>query len=248
MENQTPFDLDSAIADFQKELVARADLNPTMQSGMETELRDSLVGLQKLGLNKEESFWLARRRLGQTQWVAKLNQEQVWRERTLWIVIGLLAVNLWAAFLNQFVAFNHESMRQQMYYSLEGVLPGWLLNYLPGWVTENGAYESLVFVVQLGHLLPVLMLAVLIARGGLKYAGRALSFILKSRVRFLIAMSIVFAIVHSIDLFYSDIVGLFYSERIRVFSLLFQFLWAFSLIALATWLIPSKKESTAQGK
>ena len=98
METQTRFDLDAAIAKWQQELAAQADLAPIVRRELETHLRDTVRELQGRGLGNEESFWLARRRVGQPgqlgEEFAKSDPANLWRERTFCIATALLVVKL----------------------------------------------------------------------------------------------------------------------------------------------------------
>jgi hypothetical protein len=61
-------------------------------------LRDTIAELQQRGLNEEESFWLARRRVGQPQQLgeefAKADPAKVWRERVFWMAAGCFAFSV----------------------------------------------------------------------------------------------------------------------------------------------------------
>ncbi len=94
MENQTRFDLTAAIENWRTELAAQANLTTEVRRELETHLHDAIAGFQKRGLNEEESFWLARRRVGKPQQLGeefvKANPEIVWRERFFWMAISLV--------------------------------------------------------------------------------------------------------------------------------------------------------------
>ena len=104
METQTRFDLNAAIAAWQQELGSQPDLTPVVRRELETHLRDTVAELQGRGLNNEESFWLARRRVGQPRQLgeefAKGDPAKVGRERVLWMVLALLIFYLWGASIN----------------------------------------------------------------------------------------------------------------------------------------------------
>ena len=95
MENQTRFDLNAAIENWRQELAAQANLTTEVRCELETHLRDSIAGFQQRGLNDEESFWLARRRVGQPPQLGeefvKADPAAVWRERVFWMAAGVLA-------------------------------------------------------------------------------------------------------------------------------------------------------------
>src|SRR5450631_3307411 len=89
MENQTRFDLNTAVENWRNELAAQPNLASDDRRELETHLRDAVAGFQQRGLNDEESFWLARRRVGQPQQLCeefvKANPTAVWRERIFWL-------------------------------------------------------------------------------------------------------------------------------------------------------------------
>ncbi|MGD0086244.1 MAG: permease prefix domain 1-containing protein [Verrucomicrobiota bacterium] len=93
MENQTRFDLNAAIGGWRQALAVQSGLSPDDRRELETHLRDAIAGFQQHGLNDEESFWLACRRVGQLQQLgdefAKADPTKVWRERAFWMVLVL---------------------------------------------------------------------------------------------------------------------------------------------------------------
>ncbi len=95
MEHQTRFDLNTALANWRQELAAQPELVDEDRRELETHLRGVIAELQQRGLNEEESFWLARRRLGQPPQIAeefaKADPVAFWRERILWIAVGAVA-------------------------------------------------------------------------------------------------------------------------------------------------------------
>lgn len=101
MENRTCFDLNAAVENWRRELAA---LPADAQRELETHLRDSLAGLKSRGLNEEESFWLASRRLGRPQQIAeefdKADPAQVWRERMFWMWLGIFLLSVFARISN----------------------------------------------------------------------------------------------------------------------------------------------------
>src|ERR1035438_8441610 len=70
MENQTRFDLNAAIENWRNELAAQPNLASDDRRELETHLRDAIAGFQQCGLNDEESFWLACKRVGRPQQIA----------------------------------------------------------------------------------------------------------------------------------------------------------------------------------
>ena len=94
MENQTRFDLNAAIEGWRQELAAQPNLASDDRRELETHLGDAIAGFQQRGLNDEESFWLARRRVGQPRQLgeefAKADPAKAWRERMFWMALGII--------------------------------------------------------------------------------------------------------------------------------------------------------------
>jgi hypothetical protein len=101
METQTPFSLFTAIENWRRELAVQPGFTAEDRRELETHLQDSIAELRHAGLSDEEAFWLSRRRMGIPR---QLNEEFLnenpargWRERLLWIVMGVL-LTVWGAF------------------------------------------------------------------------------------------------------------------------------------------------------
>jgi hypothetical protein len=94
MENQTRYDLNADIENWRQELAAQGNLTAEVRRELETHLRDAIAGFQQRGLNNEESFWLACKRVGQPpqlgQEFVKADPAGVWRERLFWMTISLV--------------------------------------------------------------------------------------------------------------------------------------------------------------
>src|SRR5580692_2085773 len=94
MATQTCFDLNAALENWRNELNEQPQLTPDNRRELEKHLADSMAELRQRGLNEEESFWLARRRIGQPQQVAeefeKVEPGKIWRERVLWMAVALV--------------------------------------------------------------------------------------------------------------------------------------------------------------
>jgi hypothetical protein len=94
MENQTRFDLNAAIESWRQELAAQPNLASDDRRELETHLGDAIAGFQQRGLNDEESFWLARRRVGRPQQLGeefvKADPAKAWRERIFWMALGII--------------------------------------------------------------------------------------------------------------------------------------------------------------
>jgi hypothetical protein len=112
MENQTRFDLNLAVKNWQSDLAAQPNFAAEDRCELEAHLRDTIAGLQQRGLNDEESFWLARHRVGQLQPLddefKKSDPARFWNERIFWMatsLVGSYVFMIWkdllASWLNQ---------------------------------------------------------------------------------------------------------------------------------------------------
>ena len=106
MATQTRFDLNTAIETWRNELAAQPQLTPDDRRELERHLNDCVAELRGRGLGDEESFWLARRRVGQPQQLAdefkKVNPGSVWPERAFWMAVALVgsyAFKIWSDLL-----------------------------------------------------------------------------------------------------------------------------------------------------
>lgn len=99
MENQCRFNLNVAIENWRNELEAQPQLTPDNRRELEKHLADTVAELRDRGLGDEESFWLAKRRIGQPEKIAEefkeANPGRLWRERAFWMVAAVLAFYLW---------------------------------------------------------------------------------------------------------------------------------------------------------
>jgi hypothetical protein len=100
MQTQTCFDLNAALENWRNDLNAQPQLTPDNRRELGKHLADSMAELSQRGLNEEESFWLARRRMGDLQQVAeefvKTNPGEVWRDRIFWILLGVFLLGQWS--------------------------------------------------------------------------------------------------------------------------------------------------------
>jgi len=98
MENQTRFDLNVAVENWRNELAAQPNLASDDRRELETHLRDAITGFQQRGLNDEESFWLARKRVGQPQQLVaefeKADPAKVWRVRISWMCFAVWSLSI----------------------------------------------------------------------------------------------------------------------------------------------------------
>lgn len=118
MENPTSFDLNAALQRWRENLAASAAMKREDIAELEAHLRDSMVALEAKGLSAGEAFWVARSRLGGDELVqefGKVNREQVWLNRALWMVAGGIVLNLisgWATALARLVVVIPAALQQ----------------------------------------------------------------------------------------------------------------------------------------
>jgi hypothetical protein len=97
---QTRFDLNVAIEDWRRELSAQRNLPPEARRELDGHLQDSFAELRRRGLNEAESFWLARKRMGEPQ---LLNQQfKIAMKTTLYHRSLPVAIAAWAIFVVSF--------------------------------------------------------------------------------------------------------------------------------------------------
>ena len=198
MENQTGFDLNKAIEKWQQELAAQGALNADARRELATHVRDSVADLKRRGLDEEESFWLARRRVGTPQDLgeefAKEDPSRIWRERLFWMLLGVFAVQFWF----DLAPYTWELVTRPFVWFLRRhgqVLPDWVLFYVP--FPSTSAFLAIFrnpIARSLFSLLPIVCFAVLLGRGRLHRAASALRFVFRSRRRFVWASVGLFAI------------------------------------------------------
>jgi len=104
------FDLKAALQMWRQELSSQRNLLPDVRRELEAHLQDSFAELRGRGLSEEESFWLARRRVGELQ---VLNREFKIAMKTMRHRDRPPAVVAWAIFV---VSFFLPAMDQ---------MPGW---------------------------------------------------------------------------------------------------------------------------
>ena len=92
------FDLNKEILEWRSSLSESAPLDEPTVNELESHLREEIDSLTSLNLSEEESFWLARKRLGgagdRSSEFAKINRSAVLRGRLFWMAAGILAYML----------------------------------------------------------------------------------------------------------------------------------------------------------
>jgi hypothetical protein len=214
MATQTRFELNAAVENWRNELAAQTQLSSEDRRELEKHLADTMSELRQRGLNDEESFWLARRRIGQPQQLAaefeKTDPAKVWRERVLWMALAFLFFNFWTS-LVEMIPFHF------------------------GWTV-------IVFVCLI--YLPPVYLAVLLAKGRLNADRYISGSIFKDRWFFVGIAIIFLLVTHGVQTWESyeyvkrgvSHPGLtFWMNEIQ--SLTFPLM----IVAVAAWLLPAQK-------
>ena len=257
MENQTRYNLNAAIESWRQELAAQANLTAEVRRELETHLRDVIAGFQQHGLNDEESFWLARRRVGQPQQLgeefAKADPAKIWRERIFWTAVILLAIRLWSGISLAVLAIFRTIATPYVLnnYHFVSPFPDWIRFYLP--LPSNVDLFYLLFspssqmAFNLVSLLPVVGIALLLSRGKLSQSFSWMQFFFRSRRRFLFISVTLFS-------FYFLLLAnslLRYESQPNSPSLslvitmnFIGLLYPATLVAVIAWLMPTQNRKT----
>jgi hypothetical protein len=232
MENQTRFNLNAAIENWRQELAGQANLTADVRRELEAHLRDTISEFCRHGLNNEESFWLARRRVGQPQQLgeefAKADPTSVWRERVFWITAAFLAASVWNTLLSTMTV----SLRQSLNLSLSSM---WLLR---------------VFTYLLNIVFPIGM-AVLIVNGRMNRHIPKFAPFFQSRLRLAATVVMAVMVMNAIwtaillwNLNLSGNHGAGYSIANVWGNLLFSTVQPLVCIAFLVWLMPAQNRKT----
>ncbi|MEI9866141.1 MAG: hypothetical protein WDN00_16625 [Limisphaerales bacterium] len=252
METRTRYDLNAAIENWRAELAAQPALTADNRHELETHLRDAIAGFQQRGLNDEESFWLACKRVGKPQ---KLNEEFVksafikaWRERVFWMANALLLFSLWGNLASVFwLRSSSGNTRPYLPWRLENSLPDWILFYLPHWLREFPNISLLPLYNVVPSMAFIALCIIFVSSNRLQKSAGFFCFIFQSRSRFIaFAMLTVSAITLASVLVVSNNLNDFTKMPIISQLLAYHVLWNFSLIGLIAWLMPSQKSKDSK--
>lgn len=250
METQTRYNLNAAIENWRQEMASQANLTAEVRRELETHLHDAIAGFQHRGLNDEESFLLARHRVGQPQ---KLNEEfmksdfiRAWRERVFWMANALLLFSLWGNLARMFwLRFSSGNTRHFVsLWRLEDSLPDWILFYLPHWLREFPNIPFSYLYNVLPSMVFIVLCMVFAASTRLQKGAGFFGFIFQSRTRFIAFALLSFsAVTMASSLIVSNnLNGLTTTPMILLLT--YNFPWTFSLIGLIAWLLPSQNPKT----
>jgi hypothetical protein len=246
MKNQPRFDLNAALENWRAELAVQPSLSAENRRELETHLRDTFAELKSRGLSEEESFWLARRRVGQTQQLAaefvKADSTQIWRDRLFWMAVALLTYSLWSSLtsITTNVAIN--------------MIANWRLSLFHGgsnyWFGMNPIVSGLFMATF--RLLPFCCLAFLLLKGRLDKDSRFVSFFRSRRNFAIVFVSVIgFNSWWLLNRWYESqkhitnvpISAVVHSSPVWI-SLISLAVWPLILTAVALWLLPAEKSST----
>jgi len=247
METQTRFYLNTAIDNWRTELAGHPDLTPDVRRELEAHLRDTVIELQRSGLNDEESFWLARRRIGQPRRLCeefvKADPARAWRERVFWMALALLVVNLWQMLLSAFPM----TARSFAVSRFEDILPEWVLFYLPNWLRQLPDYPLPLLFRQFVFLMPILCFAVFLASGRLKCRSFFWDCVFKTRKHFVVMGLAIISVLECLILLLVNFLGTNRGHPSLSGFFFSNLLWAFPLIGLIAWLTPTQNRTKALG-
>ena len=240
MENTTRFDLNTAIKNWRQEINGQPQLTAENCRELDAHLTDTIRELQKRGLNDEESFWLARRRVGNTQQLAeefaKADPGRLWRERVFWMACAVLALSIWQRTSSSFL-FGTEIRGHLRMLRLGDYLPDWVLFYLPNWMRDFPNIDIVNLVSITSWLIPFAAVAYLLRKGHWKRTEVVIDFLFKSRGRFILIGTVLSTIPILIQ---AMGVRAQYGPGAHTFGLVLVLIWDLPLIVLITWLMPMR--------
>ena len=235
METPTRYDLNAAIENWRVELAAQLNLTVDVRRELETHLRDAIAGFQQRGLNDEESFWLARRRVGQPpklgEEFAKADLAAVWRVRVFWMCAAVFLSSTLGGIANSvYMFFPH---------------------FLPVNANSTVGIAMQTTLYLLASLSPIII-AVLLAKGKLIAVFSKLTLIVENRLYLAIAAFICIVISSSIRIIALSNFGSFnpgyihYSWRDPnlIKQILFSAVYPLIIARLLVWLVPPQNRKT----
>jgi hypothetical protein len=227
MENQCRFNLNVAVEYWRNGLAANPQSTPNNLRELEKHLIDSVAELRGCGLDDEESFWLAKRRIMPPEKIGKELQKEnpgrVWREQVFWMVVAMLAFYLWVD-LGACIQFHH-------------------------WSTDSWQ-RLFIYPKVLVNFLPAILFPILLAQGRGTKIVTAFGAIFKTRWHFA-ASIILFIVVAQIWQAFEDYRFRIEEDGGHVLSNTFngfyseQFMYAgapLMLLAMVVWFLPRQKK------
>jgi hypothetical protein len=227
MENQTRFDLNAAIENWRNELATQPNLESDNRRELETHLRDAIVGFQQRGLDDEESFWLARRRVGQPQQLGeefvKADPIAIWRERLFWMWLALFLSSCLGDLCRSLFA-----LAQARYF-------------------DTSSIPGIIFLII--TLVFPLVAVILLANGKLIPPFSRLMLLIENRRRLAIAVSVCVVLPSTIRL---AVIPTFFSSRVyphlSTYVVGYVSLFFYNLVTgvILVWLLPVQNRKTSK--
>jgi len=246
METQTRYDLNAAIENWRAELAAQPNLTAEVRRELETHLRDTIAGFQQRGLNDEESFWLARRRVGQPPQLGeefvKANPTAVWRERVFWMTLALLAYSLWNMVTNTTTGV-----------LINAVSNWWALHSHSGsnyWFGLNPIVSGSIMTAF--RLLPLCLVTIFLLKSPLNENSRFASFFYSRKNVIILAITIIGLHCWLIVMGWHDSRSRIHESTAKVtiqtaslwLNLMSFVVWPLALTTLTVWLMPKQNRKT----
>ncbi len=92
------FDLNKSILNWKQDLKGNESFTKENIDELESHLNEQISDLSSAGLNDEEAFWVAQRRIGSIKTLSyEYNKINVWeriRKRLFWMIIGFIALGI----------------------------------------------------------------------------------------------------------------------------------------------------------
>ena len=108
METKSPFDLNEAVRQWREASAQSTPIRTDELDELEHHLRDSIGGLRAKQLTDEESFLIARHRLGSKEALdlefAKANPNRAWQTWLCWMLAGILLMQALMKLPNLFIS------------------------------------------------------------------------------------------------------------------------------------------------
>ncbi len=249
MEHSTQFDLKGSVQTWSEELAAQPGLTPESRRELETHLLDTVKEFGARGLNEEESFWLACRRIGQPLQIgeefAKTDSSPVWKRWVLWIATAMLMVRIFQGLcegvsgLLGFIELHSGNMNRTevLFWWVDGLRDG---------LADLGIDEGIGAV-------SVICGTVLVGRCSSRASFKLWRLFFQSRARFLMIGLAAVLVAHALERFgalAND--NLSWEEYRRWIDLgtklnpNARLAFPLALVVLITWLIPSSGETKRQ--
>jgi hypothetical protein len=238
MEAQTRYDLNAAVESWRAELAAQPNLTAEVRRELETHLRDAIAGFQQRGLNNEESFWLACKRVGQPPQLGeefvKADPAAFWRERVFWMAFAYVLFDLWKSLTSDLFSFVTSLAVKN--YSIS--------------ILHGMGYPIIFSCYSMLSILLVVWFSFSLAQGGTHKWRFSIGFIFKSRIRFFftfLTLSFAACFLGMVNIWPGSLsLSITRSGFINILCILFfeQSGLPLALVAVSAWLMPTQNLKT----